>query len=178
MLRNNLTNLSKMGLLWAKLYYAFAKEIVDQLGQEKGGKLLVDCIKKYAKLRGTAIAEYIQKNQLPYDAKSFIDNFDSCFSDLQKEFLELFPDKSLVPCEGTTFCPYLEIWKELEDGKKLALIYCEEFHKAMWEAYHPKLRVRQDKIMARDDEICTFETYMEGDEDNILLIFDQKVSIQ
>ena len=170
------SSLTIMGVLWGRLYYAFAKEIKDQLGEEDGKKLLIDCIKKYATIRGEAIAEYVQEQQLPYNAQSFVDNYDSCWSDLQNAFLELFPEKKLITAEGTTFCPFLELWRDLEDGKELCLIYCEEFHKAMWEAYHPDLRVRQDNIMARNDDICTFETYMEGEKDKVIQIFNQKVS--
>lgn len=170
---HKLSNLTIMGILWARLYYAFAKEIIERMGPEEGRKLLVHCIKRFAMIRGKAVADYVKQQNLPYDAESFVRNYDSCFEDVQKAFLGDFHNTTLPKCKGVSFCPYLEIWEEFDDGKELALIYCEEFHKAMWAAYHPYLRVRQDQIKARNDSVCTFLTYMEGDEDNAIGIFDQ-----
>ncbi|MBN2534273.1 MAG: L-2-amino-thiazoline-4-carboxylic acid hydrolase [Spirochaetales bacterium] len=173
---NHKPALARMALLWARLYYAFAKEITDQLGNDEGKRLLIDCIKKFADIRGKAIAKYVHENNLPYDVESFIKYYDSPWSEIQEACISLFPDedKNLKPAMGTTFCPYLKIWESLPSGKEFALIYCEEFHKAMWASYHEQLRVRQDKIMSRGDDICTFDTYMEGQEDKSMPIFDQK----
>lgn len=166
--------LAKTADLWAKLYMAFAKEIMEQLGEDKGKNLLINCIRRYAKIRGRAVADYVKKNALECNAENFVRYYDAPFAEIQKACINLFPDKKLDASDGTTFCPYKEIWERFEDGGKIGLIYCEAFHEAMWKSYHPKLRVKQDKIMTRGDEICTFLTYMEGEEDKAVPIFDQK----
>lgn len=166
--------LAKAADLWAKLYISFGKEILEQLGEDKGKKLLINCIRRYAKIRGRAVADYVKKKGLEQNAENFVKYYDAPFAEIQRACISLFPDKKLDTAHGTTFCPYKEIWGSFEDGMGIGLIYCEAFHEAMWESYHPKLRVRQDKIMTRGDEICTFVTFMEGEEDKGVLIFDQK----
>lgn len=166
--------LAKAADLWAKLYLSFGKEIIEQLGETKGKELLISCIRRYASIRGRSVADYVKKNALEHNAENFVRNYDAPFADIQKACLSLFPDKKLEASEGTTFCPYKEIWESFDGGQQIGLIYCEAFHEAMWKSYHPKLRVRQDKIMTKGDEMCTFHTFMEGQEDKALLIFDQK----
>lgn len=125
-------------------------------------------------MRGKSVAECVSAQQLELNARNFVDNYDAPFSEVQNACLALYPDKFLSESDGTEFCPYKEMWEELPDGRDLATIYCIEFHKAMWSSYHPKLMVKQDKIMTRGDEKCTFFTYMEGDEKSGVMIFDQK----
>lgn len=173
-MKEGIPAVAKMADLWGKLYYAFAKGIIDQLGNEKGKELIISCIKKYAKMRGEAVAEYVKENNLSHNVENFVKYYDSPWSEIQKACLSTFPDQSLNASEGTTFCPYYEIWRRQPDGKEIGLIYCEEFHKAMWKAYHPDLKVDQDKIMTRGDDMCTFATYMEGKKDEAVPFFDQK----
>ena len=164
--------LAKLAVVWAKLYYAFSKEIMDRLGEEEGKDLLVSCIKKYAKIRGEDVAANVKVQNLELNAENFVRNYDSSFGEIQKECLRIFPEAKLEKADGTTFCPYKEVWESYPGGNELAVIYCEEFHKAMWGSYHPDLKVKQDQIMTRGDKICTFETYMEGDKEPVL-IFNQ-----
>ena len=163
-----------MADLWAKIYYAFAYQIIQTLGEEKGKQLLVDCIRRYAAIRGTSVADFVARQGLDLNAENFVRFYDAPFSDVQRACLSLFPDCKLESAEGTTFCPYKEIWEQFSNGTEIGRIYCEAFHEAMWKSYHPRLRVKQDKIMTRGDEMCTFLTFMDGEEDKSVLIFDQK----
>lgn len=166
--------LAKMADLWAKFYYAFASEIIKQQGAEKGGKLLIDCIRNYAAIRGASVADYVNKKGLDHNAENFVKYYDAPFAEVQRACLALFPEGKLDSSNGTTFCPYKEIWEKYESGRTIGRIYCEAFHEAMWKSYHPRLRVKQDKIMTKGDDMCTFLTFMEGEEDKGVLIFDQK----
>lgn len=174
MYEQNVPALAKMADLWAKLYYAFAQEIMKQMGNEKGKDLAIACIRNYAAIRGASVAGFVQRNGLEHNAENFVKHYDAPFADVQKACLSLFPGKKMDSSDGTTFCPYKEIWEKYENGREVGRIYCEAFHEAMWKSYHPRLRVRQDKIMTKGDDMCTFLTFMEGEEDKGVLIFDQK----
>ena len=166
--------LARTAELWAKLYYAFADQIFASLGAERGREVLVECIKNYGRIRGEGVARFVSESGLKRTAENFVRYYDAPFADIQRATLPLFPACKLEPSDGTTFCPYKEIWETYPNGRQLGLIYCEEFHKAMWAGYHPKLRVEQDRIMTRGDAKCTFWTYMEGEENAGVAIFDQK----
>ncbi|HIC93150.1 MAG TPA: hypothetical protein EYP09_02735 [Anaerolineae bacterium] len=165
--------LAVLAELWAKLYYAFAIEILEDLGDERGWPLLRACIRRYGRIRGEAVRQYVESKGLPITKENFVRYYDMPFAAVQRASLPLYPGAALPQSEGVTFCPYKEVWERLPRGREIGLAYCEEFHKAMWAAYHPKLRVRQDQIMLRGDRICTFETYFEGETESIKT-FEQK----
>ncbi len=50
---------------------------------------------------------------------------------------------------------YERIWRS-KDGNDIGLLYCENFHHAMWEQYDDRLDVKIPEILTKDDPHCKF----------------------
>ena len=66
--------------------------------------------------------------------------------------LQLSEMRMLDTC---TFCPYAEVWKEL-DGLDVGYIYDYEFHLTIYQAYLPGTLVEFDGVQTKGDPVCNF----------------------
>jgi hypothetical protein len=64
-----------------------------------------------------------------------------------------FEDDKLI--SYTYVCPYERIWRS-NDRNDVGLLYCENFHHAMWQAYRSDLDVQIPEILTKDDPHCLF----------------------
>ena len=145
-------DIAEFGDLWSLMYYAFAKEMVDSFGDE-GEKALRRAIRNYGKIRGRRLRRRHEKQGFPINLRSLFTYYDlPAHPDTEKN-RTVFEDDELV--SFTYICPYERIWRS-RDGVDIGLIYCEEFHHAMWQAYRSDLHVEIPKILTKGDPHCKF----------------------
>lgn len=66
---------------------------------------------------------------------------------------EISESKMFKTC---TFCPYMGVWQEFEDGPAIGYLYDFEFHLAQYQAYLPGTLVEFDGVKTRGDAVCRF----------------------
>jgi hypothetical protein len=123
-------DIAEFGDLWSLTYYVFAREMVDSFGEE-GEEALGRAIRSYGRARGLRLKRRHGERGLPVNLRSLFEHYD-------------------MPA-----CPYEKIWRA-KSGTDLGLIYCENFHHAMWQAYRPDLKVEMPEILTKDDPHCKF----------------------
>ncbi|MFX1300898.1 MAG: L-2-amino-thiazoline-4-carboxylic acid hydrolase [Promethearchaeota archaeon] len=122
------------------LFYHFAKKLVNEFGDKKGKRLILEAVRSYGTERGTAIREKVKNAGLELTLENFVK-----FSDLPAIGWEHTD-------EGTTYCCYAEVWMDrgVED---LGRLYCEvDF--ALIEAFNPKIRVKRIGSILDGDPCC------------------------
>lgn len=145
-------DIAEFGDLWSLMYYTFAREMVDSFGDE-GKEALVRAIRAYGRARGLRLRKRHEGMGLPINLRSLFEVYDlPGHPDTEKE-RTTFEDEKLI--SYTYVCPYERIWRS-HDGNDVGLLYCENFHHAMWQAYRPDLDVQIPEILTKDDPHCLF----------------------
>jgi hypothetical protein len=158
--------LARMGELYGKLFYHFAKEMLS-LGEE-GEEALRKAIRNYAKDRGETERSQAESLGLPLNYETFrISVKDMPYMQMSEEYRRYHPEiEGNSPFDG--FCMFADIWSRYPDGWDVARIYCDEFHHAKWAAFNPKFKIDMVEVITKGDPVCTAPCYIEGDE------YDQK----
>jgi hypothetical protein len=150
--------IQQFGELYSLLYIFMAKEFIDSFGKE-GEEALRKAIRNYAHERGKRLRERHEAQGLPITVKTLFEHYDlPPDSRFRRNPIELTDHTRY---SETLVCPYAEIWAEL-GLSHLGLIYCMEFHQAMWEAYIPDIIVELPKTLTKGNEKCRFEVYRKG----------------
>ncbi|RJS86576.1 hypothetical protein CW701_02170 [Candidatus Bathyarchaeota archaeon] len=151
-------SISEFGELWALLYLAMAREMVEAFGPE-GLQALRRAVRRYGELRGRRLRERHEAQGLPINIRSLFEHYDLPSHPEMVRRRAILTDDRL---DSTVLhCPYREVWRRY-GGEHLGLIYCEEFHRAMWRAYRDDIVVEQPEIMTRGDPRCRFIVYIQG----------------
>lgn len=145
-------DIAEFGDLWSLMYHVFAKEMVDSFGEE-GEEALRRAIRVYGRAQGLRLKRRHEEQGLPVNLRSLFEHYDLPGHPGTEKTRTVFEDDELV--SFTYVCPYEKVWRARE-GVDLGLIYCEEFHHAMWQAYRPDLNVEMPEILTKDDPHCKF----------------------
>ena len=145
-------DIAEFGGLWSLMYYSFAKEMVDSFGEE-GEEALGRAIRSYGRARGLRLKRRHEGQGLPVNLRSLFEHYDMPAHPGTEKTRTVFEDDELV--SFTYVCPYEQIWRA-RGSVELGLVYCQEFHHAMWQAYRPDLKVEIPEILAKDDPHCKF----------------------
>ncbi len=145
-------DIAEFGDLWALMYYVFAEEMVDSFGEE-GEEALRRAIRSYGRSRGLRLKKRHEERGLPVNLRSLFEHYDLPGHPGTEKTRTVFEDEELV--SFTYVCPYERIWRA-RGSVELGLVYCQEFHHAMWQAYRPDLKVEIPEILAKDDPHCKF----------------------
>jgi len=145
-------DIAEFGDLWSLMYYVFAREMVDSFGEE-GEEALRRAIRGYGRARGSRLRRKHEEQGLPISLRSLFEHYDLPGHPGTEKERTVFEDDRLV--SFTYVCPYERIWRA-RDGTDLGLIYCQEFHNAMWQAYRPDLKVEIPEILTKGDPHCRF----------------------
>jgi hypothetical protein len=150
--------IEQFGELYSLLYVHMAKEFVETFGKE-GEEALRRAIRNYARERGRRLRERHEAEGLPITVKTLFEHNDL---PLDKRFrrnpIEL---TDFTRYSETLVCPYHEVWADL-GLSHLGLIYCMEFHQAMWGAYISDIIVDLPETLTEGNEKCRFEVYRKG----------------
>ncbi|MCW3978943.1 MAG: L-2-amino-thiazoline-4-carboxylic acid hydrolase [Candidatus Bathyarchaeota archaeon] len=145
-------DIAEFGDLWSLMYFVFAKEMVDSFGEE-GEEALRRAIRSYGRARGLRLRKRHEEQGLPINLRSLFEHYDLPGHPGTEKTRTVFEDDELV--SFTYVCPYERIWRA-RDGAELGLVYCQEFHHAMWQAYRPDLEVEIPEMLTKDDPHCKF----------------------
>lgn len=140
----------------ALLHLAYAKTLVNELGEEKGRKVILKAIKYYGKLIGQKMKESIEKEGF----KTTPENYGKGNSrDLPK--YGLHSRRETFETEGrkrrrSYGCVLGKIWREYQE-EELGRLYCYvDLAKSMY--YNPYFKLVHTKCMPEgQDEECEFD---------------------
>jgi len=151
-------DIAEFGDLWSLMYYVFAREMVDSFG-DRGREALRRAIRSYGRARGARLRERHEGQGIPISLRSLFTHYDLPAHPDTEKTRTVFSENELV--SFTYVCPYQRVWRAL-GGEDLGLIYCEEFHHAMWRAYRPDLKVELPEILTKGDPHCRFVVTQPG----------------
>ena len=132
----------QMGILMGQFYLHFAKTLINELGADKGKRLILKAVSSYGAERGRATRKAVEDAGLPPTLENYYR-----FSDLP----HLGWDANE---EGTIYCCYAEPW--LQRGEEeLGQLYCE-VDIAKIKAYNPKITIQRTKSLLDGDSYCHY----------------------
>lgn len=132
----------------ALLHYAFAKTLVDELGEEKGKQVTMNAIKLYSKIIGGNVAERIKSQGLPNTPQNYKEDLPSYGMHDGTEPVEVEGELRM----RAFGCVMGKVWREL-DAERLGRIYCY-VDPAKYMAYNPDFKLIHCKTMPDGDEYC------------------------
>ncbi|MGQ9694044.1 MAG: L-2-amino-thiazoline-4-carboxylic acid hydrolase [Thermodesulfobacteriota bacterium] len=131
----------------ALLYYAFAKALIAELGEEKGRTLIKEAIQAYGEIVGKRVRERTLTKDLPLEAENFQDDLPA-LGWAEKEVVEVEGEKRA----RIYLCPLAKSWQEL-GAAELGRIYCF-VDQAKYAAYNPELICVHTKNVLDGDSFC------------------------
>ena len=146
--------------LMAKLYYFFAKEMIESFGDD-GEKALRRAIRNFGVSRGEALRDRHKEAGLSIDVESLFNNYDLPYGKNHYQVRNIIQFDEDNRVSETMVCHLQEIWHEEggSEGKRIGAIYCDEFHQAMWGAYDNDIIVDLPSLLSKNDPCCRFEVH-------------------
>lgn len=143
------TQVRQMGMMLASLYYHFATEIINTLGEEEGKKLILKAIDAYGRERGEQQRERVIEAGFAHEPENYV-----AVSDLPQLGWEV---EKAEPAENQThikikYCPYAEYWKE-KGAESIGRLYCW-VDQAKYSAFHPDSNYVHLKHALEGDPNC------------------------
>ena len=140
----------------ALIHSAYAKVIIDELGEEKGMKIISKAIKNY----GARIGEKTRKELLMKGLEAIPDNFSKGESYAIPTIPGMHDRRETVNVEGVKRtraygCVLAKVWKEYGE-EKLGRLYCY-MDVAKYMAYNPNYKYAHIKAIPDGDEYCELE---------------------
>ncbi len=135
---------ARLGLL----HIAFARTLVDELGEKKGKELILKAIKAY----GTKVGEEAKANAAAKGLDNSLENFKS---DLPLYGMHDGGEKVEVEGEKRSIaygCVMGKVWNELGEGE-LGRLYCY-VDPAKYMAFNPDYKLVHVKALPDGDECC------------------------
>jgi hypothetical protein len=155
--------LKKDPALWMQwfydvIYWQVSSAVIDKLGKE-GIEALREGIRRYGVYRGERLREEHLQKGLELNVENLMNHYDLQTQYCLRRKRFVFTPEEMI--SEVYECPHYEVWKAL--GKlDVAVLYCEEFHPAMWCAYNPKMKLRMPKILTKGDGCCRFELKLDS----------------
>jgi hypothetical protein len=149
----------QIGDLWAAMYYFLAEGLLDAYGLE-GERALRQAIREYGNNRGIETRDNHLKRGYPINLFSLFSYYDLPDDRrFERNKIELTPETRI---SQTLRCPYAEVWEQLGGGKnRIAQIYCEEVHHALFGAYAPAVQVNLCHPLTHEgSDYCMFSVYL------------------
>jgi predicted hydrocarbon binding protein len=138
----------------ALLHIAYAKAIIDEVGEERGMKIIAKAIKEY----GRVIGEKTRNEVLSQGLDPVPENFDKGPTYRIPDF-GMHDRIEVVEVEGEPRiraygCVLAKVWRELGENR-LGRLYCY-MDVAKYMAYNPKYKLVHVKCVPDGDEYCEF----------------------
>lgn len=131
----------------ALIHYAFAKTIIDELGEKKGKQLAKKAIKLYGEWVGKWAKKKAEEKALPYLQENFQDDLPSLGWHNREKVTVDGEKRSRVYT-----CYLADVWKEL-GVPEIGRIYCF-VDQAKYEAFNPDLECVHVKNVLDGDQYC------------------------
>ena len=133
----------RMAMLMAALYVHMARELISQLGQEKGSQAIRDAIKSFAEQRVASMLKEAKERGLDINAETY-----TLVRDMPGDAWIKDPDHP----EDIIYCPMYEMWQHMNAGE-LPKLYCEiDWH--LMEPFNTKLE--RPLCLTCGDDRCRF----------------------
>jgi len=158
--------------IFGLLYIHMAKEIIETFGNEGEGAVR-RAIRNFGIDRRKRLRAKHEAEGKPINIKTLFNHYDMP-SDSRYRSNRLELTESTFYSQ-TLRCSIQERWREVGPAE-YGVIYCDEFHQAMWGAYLEGTKVDLPKLLSRGDDYCLFEVYLPGyKKDSKELIKQQKI---
>ncbi len=133
----------KMAKLMAELYYFMAKEMIEQLGDEKGKEAIRDAITAFGKARAEVMKEEAYERGMKINAETY-----ALVRDMPSTSWEKDPEN---PAD-ITYCPMHDMWDQL-NALELGALYCE-----IDDVLYKSFQVNYDRPLCKThgDSCCRF----------------------
>ena len=131
----------------ALIHYAFAKTLIDELGDEKGRELTQKAVLLYGSLVGKEAKEKAEKKGLSPGAENYQDDLPSLGWHHREKVVVDGEKRSRVYT-----CYLAEVWKEM-GAAELGRIYCY-VDQAKFSAFNPELECVHVKNVLDGDPYC------------------------
>ncbi len=105
----------RIAKLMAELYYFMAKEMMDNLGEEKGQEAIRRAITKFGEARVKTMKQEADERGLKINSETYA---------LVKDIPEISWEKDPENPSDITYCPMYDMWEQL-NARKLGALYCE-----------------------------------------------------
>lgn len=150
------------------LHAAFARTLVEELGEEEGKRLIKAAIKRYGKIVGEKTKEAVEEQGWELSPENFgrgpsrtLPRFGNCES---SEVIETEDGKKKSRVKG---CSMGKVWREL-DEEELGSLYCY-VDAAKYMYYNPLYKLTHNKTMPlTGGDICEFELKETSEEEREL----------
>ncbi|MEW6524437.1 MAG: L-2-amino-thiazoline-4-carboxylic acid hydrolase [Bacillota bacterium] len=114
-----------VAIIMSKLYYCMAREMVSQLGEERGTEAVRRAVIEFGRMRGAQMREKADADGAEPTVAAL-----GKYYDLPREVAwknEVIRSQPQLVEKKATYCPFAEEWKRIgADAQKLGLIYCEQ----------------------------------------------------
>ncbi len=134
----------------ALLHIAFARTIVDELGEEQGKKLVLKAIRDY----GRRVGEQARRKVVEQGLEPLPENYGKA-SDLPEYGMHDRREKVVIDGEERTRaygCVMGKLWAELDEAE-LGRLYCY-VDAAKYMAYNPDFKLIHTRALPDGDEYC------------------------
>ena len=149
--------------IYALIYAHMAKEGIETFGKE-GEAMVRKAVRNFGIDRGKRLRAKHEAEGRPINLKTLFTHYDLGGTRADPRFsrnlLELTENTRY---SLTLSCPVQERWREVGPAE-YGVMYCEEFHPAMWDAYLEGTVTKLPKLLSRGDKYCQFEVYVPGHE--------------
>ena len=148
--------LKSIGRRLAIIHLSYARTIINELGEEKGMRIISKAIKDYGVKIGEKTKEEVMKQGLECSPENFSkgESFDLPTFPGTHERLEIIEDEGV-----TKYCGYgclsAKVWKEYGE-EKLGRLFCY-VDPAKFMAYNPKYKLVHSKAIPDGDEYCELQ---------------------
>lgn len=144
--------------LAAQLFACMVKEIIDEIGPEKGEEVIKNAVEEFGRQRGSRIAETVKSLGKPLTFKNWLIHTDIDGSNFP--FKPTFDKGDLVVKVGQ--CSFNQAAQRWGLGEQ-AGIYCKYADFAILEGYNPDIKlVLQDRHSTGED-FCVFRYIMKDE---------------
>jgi len=142
-----------LGGFYASLYAHLAKEVIDTFG-EKGEEAIREGTRKYGKWRGANLRKAHQEQGYEINLKNLFEHYDMPNTNMLKS--HRFKTGEREWASEVFECTLYDMWERI-GMVDMGLLYCEEFHHAMWQTYWDKIKLEMPKILTQPNDRCRFE---------------------
>jgi predicted ArsR family transcriptional regulator len=130
----------------ALIHYHYAKTVIDELGKEKGEKLVLKAIRAY----GAAVGSKVREQALAKGLDLALENYQEDLPSLGWEIEPVLVDGE--PRARVRECHLAKVWQE-QGEPAIGRLYCH-MDQAKFTAYNPDLECVHEKNVLDGDPYC------------------------
>lgn len=141
--------------LAAQLFACMSKQIIEELGPEKGEELIKKAVVNFGRQRGSRIAERVKAQGKPLSFKNWL-----TYTDIDSGNFPVSPKSEngdlLAPVTDCSFNKAAEQWDMVEYSS----LYCKYADYAILEGYNPDVKLVLEQRHAKGKDHCLFRYIM------------------